>query len=387
MAPGHSHKLSVMPADDNKRILPVTPWPGDELVHHMVTGAMNALERGEIHSAEQLLQVALSQQTHNRWIYHCIASFHLALLNAENEVPKISLLCDSLKANPTFPAALELLMTHDRNAAENIIREATRLEGLDTDVFLGVVQSGIWKNYSPFRNCDDMFRGKNLLDVGARHGFHGLIFLAWGGHRYAATDVAKDSFTIRQLKNQRTLNHDRTPLKFSMRELADRYPQRLHLAVGERETLQDTLFDFITLFSVTEHLKPPAELFATLCKKLSPGGKIFATHHNFYCWNGHHARPKSVPQLNEMTARGEEPLLADWSFFEKPLAASLNRLTIGQLRDEVERHFKINSWQPAFTQHNKGLERLTPEIARRVAPLSLTDILTQSIHMVLECPH
>ena len=75
-----------------------------------------------------------------------------------------------------------------------------------------------------------------MLDVGARHGFHGLIFLAWGGRYYAATDVAKDSFTIRQLKNQRTLNHDRTPLNFSMRELANRYPQRFHLAVGEKET-------------------------------------------------------------------------------------------------------------------------------------------------------
>jgi SAM-dependent methyltransferase len=280
---------------------------------------------------------------------------------------------------------LELLIKHDRKAATELVRKATRLGGLEAQDFLSIAKSGIWKHYGPFRNSDDMFNGKDLLDVGARHGFHGIVFLAWGGRCYSATDLAKDSFTIKQLKNQRTLNHDKTPLPFSMKEIAQLNPDRINLTVGESEPSGGGPFDYITLFSVTEHLKPPAKVFAGLCNHLSPKGKIFVTHHNFYCWNGHHAGPKSIAQFTDMIGRGEETALADWAFFEKPLAASLNRLTVDQLRREVEHYFNIQNWRVDYTQLGKGLERLNPEILKKVMPLTIEDILTQSVHMLLEC--
>jgi SAM-dependent methyltransferase len=373
----------VVPSADCKRIVPARPRPGNEFIHHLHLGAMTSLKRGHFDHAESLLQLILGTPTRDRWIYHSVAAFHLAQLKGRNGVPDLDLLRQCLELNPTFPDALRHCVKQFPEVAERVVRTATGMADLDVEQFAAVVGAGVWKDLARYRDGDAMFHGATLLDVGARHGFNGLVFLAWGGRFYAAVDTAAKAFRLRHVKDHMRRDHPHIDVGFSMEEMAERYPDRLWLSVVEEKDRIPGRFDFITLFSVTEHLRHPAKTLRSLRRNLRSSGRLFASHHNFYCWNGHHGRPKSTAQLAEMESAGEDISLADWTFFKRELPEALNRLRPVELRRVIERYFRVDQWEVQFTPLGKGLERISGEILQRVKPTSAEELLIQRVFISL----
>jgi SAM-dependent methyltransferase len=147
-------------------------------------------------------------------------------------------------------------------------------------------------------------------------------------------------------------------------------------------------FDFAALHNATEHLVELDAVLASIHRLLRPGGLLAYNHHNWFCWNGHHQRPKMISQIQP-----GDPLQAsyvDWAHLESPHSADsyvmtkLNRLRLSELRAITERYFRITVWQPTASARDQGIERLTADIMRRHADLTREDFTTQNVFVVAQ---
>lgn len=369
-------------------LLKTQPPPEDGLIDHLLRCGYTCLNKKEYAYAANIFESALELETQNRWRYHGPAAYHLAQLRAKDGRPDMGLLERCLRINPALPDALGLCIEHDRPLARRIVEETTGLGGIDIDTFHALMRSGNWIALNPFRHHDDTFRGKTVLDIGARTGFHGLSFLAAGAKLYAAMDPYPKSFIQTNVKNYLDVNHRRVELGVNMKQVAEQYPDRFKLTCFEGEYQDDNKYDFITLFVVSEHIMKLGQLFQDLRQWLKPDGRILVSHHNFYCWNGHHNVPKSKNQLEEMAARGEDLKRADWRFFKMaPKKTSLNKLPIRKVLRKMQKHFDLIHYEAVYTSYGKGIERFSPAILRTVQKekpgLEPEDLLTQLFHAEL----
>ncbi len=373
------------PLPDAKWLVPVRPAPADGLIDAMLRGALHCLKQGDDSAAANLLEAVLERPTRNRWIYHALAHLHLACLKSDQDQPQPVHLEAALRLNFWLPAALERCARHQPELGTRLLAELTGLEGLAFADYVAVMQTGLWKDLVPFRADDDSFRGRSILDFGARTGFHGLAFLAAGAARYAAYDKHSRSFHFDYVKNHMADEHDFTHLGFTMAQLAERHPRRFELICAKKFTPPRRRFDLICLFSVSEHLRRPDKVFRALVPCLARRGRLLISHHNFFCWNGHHGEPRSVAQLHRMQAQGQPTPLADWNFFDAPIDnTELNRLAPARLRTLLVRRYHIRRWETEYTRIGKGLERFHVGIARRHESIDAEDLLTQNILIELE---
>jgi SAM-dependent methyltransferase len=226
-------------------------------------------------------------------------------------------------------------------------------------------------------------QGKDVLDVGCGTGVHGVGFAVVGVRSYVGVDP-KIRLDMKQAKNTRTRGWE--PFGWTPAEIMRVFPQ-VRIVPGTFEAMPDAeRFDVAVLHNSTEHLMAIEEVLAGIARRLRPGGQLIYNHHNFYCWNGHHMRPKSIGEIDAGDA-GQQPFI-DWAHlvFEPPpghyFHRGLNRIRLDELKAATERHYDIQTWNEIASDEARGAGRLTPAIRERFPGYSARELLTQHVFCV-----
>jgi SAM-dependent methyltransferase len=149
---------------------------------------------------------------------------------------------------------------------------------------------------------------------------------------------------------------------------------------------QDETFDIAVLHNVTEHLIHLEEVLAAVARRLAPDGRMLFNHHNFYSWNGHHMRPKTVAAIDPADA--DQANFVDWAHldFEAPpghyFHTGLNKVRLDELKAIVLRHFDIKEWTEIPSDAQRGAGRLTPELRARHPDASERELTTQNVFCI-----
>ena len=145
-------------------------------------------------------------------------------------------------------------------------------------------------------------------------------------------------------------------------------------------------FDLAVLHNATEHLVCLEEVLLSIHRLLRPGGRLAFTHHNWFCWNGHHQSPKTIAQIR--TGDPEQVRYLDWAHLDGTfppdayVMTKLNRLRLDEVRAITEKYFHIDVWEPVPSEVEQGAGRLTDEVHRRHPELTEADFKTQSVGVV-----
>lgn len=233
---------------------------------------------------------------------------------------------------------------------------------------------------TPVRPLVRMIAGKDVLDFGCGGGLMGPAFLVCGARSYTGIDLQAD-LGRREAQNKRLRR--KMPFPYSPAELMEQLP-RMRVRTGDDAVLgAEERFDVATMLMVTEHLMDLEGVLASLSRVIRPGGKLYFSHHNYYCWNGHHLPPRTVDQIAPNNPR--QAALYDWNHvMVKPppghyAATNLNQVRIGELRSMVEKHYDIVDWQLVPTDEARGSRRLTPAILAKLPEYSEEELLTQAV--------
>jgi SAM-dependent methyltransferase len=223
-------------------------------------------------------------------------------------------------------------------------------------------------------------QGRSLADIGCGTGLHGIGFVVVGVTRYVGVDPRIDPGRDRfkDLRSGRWVN-----IGWSAADIMRLMP-RIQLFSGGVEHLpEDACFDVAVMHNVTEHLADLEGVLAATVRHLKPGGEIIFNHHNFFCWNGHHLRPKRVSDIDPDDA--EQKKYLDWGHLdydappEHYLERGLNKIRISQLKALTERYFDLQQWDLVPSDYEQGAGRLTPEVRARHPELTDVDFTTQNV--------
>lgn len=147
------------------------------------------------------------------------------------------------------------------------------------------------------------------------------------------------------------------------------YPERVNFyySIAEEMPFPDDYFDFAFASQTTEHVQDAAAMCRELRRVLKPGAYFFATHHNFYAWDGHHQGPYFIKDLPNATP--EQLEYQHWKHLEMDRDWSephhLNRIMIRELEAAVRESLRVVTWHNHYTQPERGLTFLTQEILRK----------------------
>ena len=210
-------------------------------------------------------------------------------------------------------------------------------------------------------------RGCDVLDIGCGRNLQGIGFLAAGARSYTGLDPTLDlDSTV--LKDSRQRWSQFTEGAVSPRTLMS-WSRRLRYApmpIAEFSAAEAGTFDTIVMHNVTEHLMAIGEEFERFAALLRPGGRLVFRHPNYYCWHGHHLRPRTIHEIDP--ADPEQAAVVDWAHvrFDATVHAWIgrtqNRIRLDELRALTERHFAIERWEETDSPPEQGIARLTPEI-------------------------
>lgn len=258
--------------------------------------------------------------------------------------------------------------------------EVRRSENFPSDLAGLMVDFGY---LTPVRPLAQLIAGKDVLDFGCGGGLMGPAFLICGARSYTGIDLQAD-LGRREAQNKRLRR--RMPFPYSPAELMEKIP-RMRVRTGDDAALgAKDRFDVATMLMVTEHLMDLEGVLASLSRVIRPGGKLYFSHHNYYCWNGHHMPPRSIDQI--APENPQQAALYDWNHvIAKPppehySATHLNQVRIGQLRDLVEKYYDIVDWVLVPTDEARGSRRLTPAIRAKLQDYSEEELLTQAVKCV-----
>lgn len=149
------------------------------------------------------------------------------------------------------------------------------------------------------------------------------------------------------------------------------YPGRVNFycSISEKMPFPDDSFDFAFASQTTEHVQDAEKMSRELRRVLKPGAYFYATHHNFSAWDGHHQGPYFVKDLPN--ASPEQMEFQHWRHLDMERDWSephhLNRITIRGLQEAIQRSLRIITWHNHYTQPERGLTFLTPEIVAKYA--------------------
>lgn len=142
-----------------------------------------------------------------------------------------------------------------------------------------------------------------------------------------------------------------------------------YCSVSEDMPFPDNHFDFVFAFQTTEHVQDILGMCQEVRRVLKPGGYFYATHHNFYCWCGHHQGPYFIRDLPGISS--EQKKFQHWHHLDMDIDWSephhLNRIRIPQLEEAFRKTFRIITWRNDYTQPERGSDLLTPEILEKYA--------------------
>src|SRR5439155_6666442 len=143
------------------------------------------------------------------------------------------------------------------------------------------------------RICADIrVADRRLLEVGCGQCWYAPLLLARGARCFVGIDQYKD-FATKQLFDRQFAGLTETPAR--MRDMPLPLDQFLaafqNVEVHSADFLNwqtDRCFDTAYLLTVTEHLEDVRAVFQRIVDLLDEGGLVYFSHHNYYCWNGHH---------------------------------------------------------------------------------------------------
>lgn len=223
-------------------------------------------------------------------------------------------------------------------------------------------------------------RDKDIVDVGCGMGLHGVGFLAEGANSYVGIDpeVKPRSSIMKDVYTGKRIDCGWTP-----EALMAQLP-RFEMIRGLSNELEGKRqFDLATLHNATEHLVALDAVFGSVHRLLRPGGQIVFSHHNWFCWNGHHQPPKTVAQMNPDDPQQQR--YTDWEHLQGEFPADsyvmtkLNRYRLDEVRQITEKWFTIEQWKPVLSAPEQGAGRLTDLVRSRHPQLAETDFTTQSV--------
>src|SRR5437870_2477253 len=153
------------------------------------------------------------------------------------------------------------------------------------------------------RICADIrVADRRLLEVGCGQCWHAPLLLARGARCFVGVDQYKD-FTTKQVFHRQFAGLTETPAR--MRDLPLPLDQFLaafqNIEVHSADFLNwqtDRRFDAAYLLTVTEHLEDVRAVFQRIVDLLDDGGLVYFSHHNYYCWNGHHMVPRTIAEYD-----------------------------------------------------------------------------------------
>ena len=125
------------------------------------------------------------------------------------------------------------------------------------------------------------------------------------------------------------------------------------------------------------------EVFDGIRGRLRRDGLIVYHHHNFFCWNGHHQRPRTVDEID--ASDPEQRKYLDWAHLgyrpepDEYVARHLNRIRLDELRALTEKSFEIEIWDERLSDPGRGAGRLTAEIRAHHPEVSVRELTTQGV--------
>jgi SAM-dependent methyltransferase len=237
------------------------------------------------------------------------------------------------------------------------------------------------------RRVASWVRGCDVLDVGCGRNLQGIGFLAVGARSYTGLDPTLD-LDSSELKDSRPRWSRRVESGISPRQLMTRQP-RLRYAIADLAAFaaeEIGHFDTVVMHNVTEHLMEIEAEFARFAALLRSGGRIVFRHPNYYCWHGHHRRPRTVSEID--AADSDQAAFVDWAHvrFDPAKHAWIqrtqNRIRLDDLRALVKRHFTIERWDEDESPPEQGIGRLTPEILSRYPEFTRRELAVKCAFVV-----
>jgi SAM-dependent methyltransferase len=222
--------------------------------------------------------------------------------------------------------------------------------------------------------------GRDVLDVGCGTGLHAVGFLVVGVKSYTGLDPILKLHKDRS-KNLRTRTKDH--FGWTPAQVQELLPRVALIPGSFEQVAPEKTFDIAVLHNVTEHLINIAEVFEGVWQRLRPDGRILFSHHNYYCWNGHHQPPKFVAEIDPDDP--DQQKFLDWNHLaldpktDASLAGKINAIRLDEIRALTERYFQIVSWEEIPSEPERGAGRLTDEIRRRFPQYSEREFTTQNV--------
>lgn len=230
------------------------------------------------------------------------------------------------------------------------------------------------------RKIKTYVQGQDVLDVGCGTGLHAVGYLVVGARSYTGLDprVRLDDDRSKNLRRRQW-----EPFGWTPAAMMAALP-RVRLIAGTFEQVApEEQFDLVVMHNVTEHLMNLEEVLAGARERVRPSGRLLYNHHNFYCWNGHHQKPKFVDEIDP-----DDPVkrqFYDWAHLDftprpdHPIGRSLNRVRLDEIRELTERCFEIERWEERPSNERQGKRRLTAEIQARHPIYSERELSVQNV--------
>lgn len=282
---------------------------------------------------------------------------------------------NALKINPMLKSSFYLLERIAPEEVDTFLKEHSRVH-INPEVYREFLVSEVWRLPNWFRENDDFYKDKHILDVGGGSGALAIPFLEYGAASYTVVEMNPKRFAARKIKNysKKSDKFKWIKIPISMQEIADQHPGLIHLVLANFLEFNTTRkFDFITLYYVTEYLENVAGTFSRVYDLLNDNGIVLGIHHNFYSFTGHHQKPwQDFPEFSEWR-----------DIFKEIKNVYLNRISLNELRNIMEKNFVIERWIEMYSPPERGTYYLNKKVLEQLSGYSLKDLLIEAVCFVL----
>src|SRR5262249_8006794 len=140
------------------------------------------------------------------------------------------------------------------------------------------------------------------------------------------------------------------------------------------------------MLTVSEHLTDIKNTLRRLQDLLVTGGRLYLSHGNYYCWNGHHLPPRTISEYDE--ADPQHCAVADWNHVgnlvknDESAQEYLNCIRLHELASMLKELFRIDTWRFDESKKDRGGGRLTDPIRRQFPEFYLEELTTEMAYFV-----
>ena len=228
-------------------------------------------------------------------------------------------------------------------------------------------------------------KGKRLLEVGSGACWYAPLFLVKDAASYTGVDLFT-SLETREILDRHFALELRTPQ--TLRQMPLSFSEYIQ-CFSNIEAIQDDIlsvhyqsssFDAAFLLTVSEHLVDVKATLQKLHDLLVVGGKLYLTHGNYYCWNGHHLAPRNVGAFNPNKSEMRE--VADWGHVKKFIKNNVdgphvNFIRLHELMKTIKDLYQIDWWKFYESPDERGGTRLTENLRAEFPEYYREELLTE----------